>query len=62
MGWAGRCWQDTMFPQKMHTENIRIRKGIGGRFLGPDMMLRRRISSSLADPDSPVEKGVRGSG
>ena len=27
---------------------------------GPEKMLRSRISVSLADPDRPVEKGVRG--
>ena len=53
-------WQDTRFPQKIHTENIKIKKGRGGRFLGPEKMLRSRISVSLADPDRGVEKGVRG--
>ena len=60
VGSAGRCWQDTILPQKMQMENIRIKKGSGGRFLGPDMIFRMRISVSLADPDRGVEKGVRG--
>ena len=28
--------------------------------MGPDIILRMRISVSLADPDRGVEKGVRG--
>ena len=53
-------WQDTRFPQKTHTENISARNSDGGRFFGPEKMLRMRISVSLADPDRGVEKGVRG--
>ena len=45
---------------KIHTENISARNSTGGRFLGPDIMLRIRSSVSLADPDRGVEKGVRG--
>ena len=53
-------WQDTRFPQKIHTENIKIKTGRGGRFLGPEKMFRRRIYVSQADPDKGREKGVRG--
>ena len=57
---SSATWQDTRLPQKMHTENTKIKKGSGGRFLGPDIILRIRISVSFADPDRGVEKGVRG--
>ena len=40
----------------MQMKNTRIKKGSGGRFLGPDIILRIRISVSFADPDSRVEK------
>ena len=32
----------------------------GGRFLGPEKIFFSRSSTSLADPDRGVEKGVRG--
>ena len=47
-------------PQKTHTKNISARNSAGGRFFDPEKIFFSRISVSFAEPDSGVEKGVRG--
>ena len=58
MGWTGCRWQDTRLPHSRQAANTSAR--MGGRFLGPDMMLRMRSSVSRAELDRGVEKGVWG--
>ena len=53
-------WQETRLPHSRQAAKTKTRNGIGGCFLGPDRILFSRISTSRADLDSGVEKGVRG--